>query len=198
MAMLKKDDILRGLRKIDKKAKEAGIIVDLAVYGGAALAIAFNIRHATRDVDAVMRGEPAFLRNAAAEVAVEEGWAKDWLNDGVKGFISGNEKMLLMESFGGFGASSTGGLRIYTPTPEYLFAMKCMAMRPEGIEGSRDISDIEALADIAGIRDAGEAMSLVEEFYPAARIPAKVRFGIEEIMEKAAMRRAEEPYKPRQ
>ncbi|MCL2831185.1 MAG: hypothetical protein FWD77_10730 [Betaproteobacteria bacterium] len=160
MTLLKKEDILRGLQKIDARAKEAGIIVDISIYGGAALAI-----------------------------AAEEGWPENWLNDGVKGFTSANENMRLMERFD---ASDSGGLRIYTPAPEYLFAMKCMAMRPEGIEGSHDISDIESLADIAGIRDAEMALNIVESFYPASRIPPKVRFGVEEIMERMAKRRGEE------
>ena len=186
MAMLKKDDILRGLRKIDAKAKEAGVIVDLSVYGGAALAIAFDIRRATRDVDAIVHGAPDFLRRAATEIALEEEWPADWLNDGVKGFTSANERMRLMEDFE---ASETGGLRVHVPVPEYLFAMKCMAMRPEGLQGSHDISDIVALADEADIKDAEEALSLVEAFYPAARIPPKVRFGVEEIMGKVVQRR---------
>jgi hypothetical protein len=92
-----------------------------------------------------------------------------------------------------FAASPDGGLRIHVPTAEYLFAMKCMAMRPEGIDGSHDISDIEALAAIAGIADAESALSLVEAFYPAARIPPKVRFGVEEIMERLAARKAPHP-----
>lgn len=78
---------------------------------------------------------------------------------------------------------------MYPPAPEYLFAMKCMAMRPEGIAGSHDISDIEALAEVAEIADANAALALVEAFYPPARIPAKVRFGIEEIMERVIARR---------
>lgn len=192
MVMFKKEDILRGFRKIDAKAKEAGVVVDLSVYGGAALALAFNIRQATRDVDAVVHGAPDFLRLAAAEVAAQEGWPSDWLNDGVKGFTSSHEQMRLMEDFE---ASPTGGLRIYMPTPEYLFAMKCMAMRPEGLEGSHDISDIEALADEAGIEDAQTALSLVEAFYPASRIPPKVRFGVEEIMERVMVRRAQALHK---
>ena len=187
MALLTKDDILRGLRQIDSLAKTAGVLVDLSIYGGAALAIVFNIRHATRDVDAVVHGAPEFLRSAAAQVAIDEGWPSDWLNDGVKGFTSSNEKMQLMQLFEG---STAGGLRVHTPAPEYLFAMKCMAMRPEGIEGSHDISDIESLADIASIADIAAALSLVEAFYPASRIPPKVRFGVEEIMERVAARRA--------
>jgi hypothetical protein len=181
MAMLTKNDILRGLRKIDVKAKASGVLVDLAIYGGAALIIAFDVGHATRDVDAVVKGVPDFLKNAAADVAEEEGWPHDWLNDGVKGFVSSQEEMLLMEDFQ---ASPEGGLRIHVPSLEYLFAMKCMAMRPEGIDGSHDISDIEALATKIGFKSPAEALSLIEEFYPSARIPPKVRFGVEEIMER--------------
>jgi hypothetical protein len=180
MAMLTKDDILRGL---DAMAKEASIIIDLSIYGGAALAIAFDIRHATRDVDAVVRGNPDFVRQAAEKIAEEEGWPDDWLNDGVKGFTSCNEQMQLMV---GFEASTSGGLRIHIPTPQYLFAMKCMAMRPEGIDGSHDISDIKALAVAADIKSAEDALALVSSFYPASRIPPKVMFGVEEIMEQLA------------
>ncbi len=188
MVLLSKEDILRGFRKIDALARKAGVIVDLSVYGGAALAIAFDMRLATRDVDAVVHGNPDFLRKAAREVAMEEGWGEDWLNDGVKGFTSGKEQMRLMDEFPA--AGNAGGLRIHLPSPEYLFAMKCMSMRPEGIDGSHDISDIEALAGEAGIRDAKTALALVEAFYPAARIPPKVRFGVEEIMDRIAAKAA--------
>lgn len=189
MSLLKKEDILRGLKTIDDSAKAAGISVDLSIYGGAALALAFNIRHATRDVDAVVHGSPAFLRKITVEIATNEGWPEDWLNDGVKGFTSSREKMLLMKDFVG---SASGGLRIFTPAPEYIFAMKCMAMRPEGIGGSHDISDIDALADEANIESADAALMLVEAFYPASIIPQKVRFGVEEIMHRVLTRRAEE------
>ena len=180
MALLSKEDILRGLKKLDAKARQAHVLVDLSIYGGAALALAFDIRHSTRDVDAVVRGNPDFVRRAAAEIAIEEQWPEDWLNDGVKGFTSSNETMQLMIGFEG---STEGGLRIYTPTPHYLFAMKCMAMRPEGIEGSHDISDIKALAVAAGIKSADEALELITSFYPASKVPPKTLFGVQEIMQ---------------
>ena len=187
MTMLGKDDILQGFRRIDQKAKEAGVLIDLSVYGGAALMLAFDVRRATRDVDAVVNGSPDFLRRVAAEVAVECGWPADWLNDGVKGFTSAHEKMQLMREFAA--VPPAGGLRIHTPTARYLFAMKCIAMRAEGLDGSHDISDIEALADAAEINDVNAALELIESFYPAANIPAKVRFGVEEIMERVMRRR---------
>ncbi len=181
MALLTKDDILRGLREIDRQARAAAILIDLAVYGGAALVIAFDVNLATRDVDAVVRGSLDFVRAIAAKIALDEGWSPDWLNDGVKGFLSGNEDMEIIEAFPG---SPEGGLRVFVPTPFYIFAMKCMAMRPDGIDGSHDIADIEFLAKKIGIQTSEAAFSIIEGFYPASRIPAKVRFGVEEIMER--------------
>jgi hypothetical protein len=96
--------------------------------------------------------------------------------------------MRAMDDFAPEGGS--GGIRIYTPSPEYLFAMKCMAMRPEGMDGSHDFSDIEFLAEETGIRDAKSALDLIEAFYPASRIPARVALGVEEIMARIARRRA--------
>lgn len=192
-AGLTRGDILRGLRRLDELARKEKKIVEIAIYGGAALALAFDMRVSTRDVDAVIRSAPGFARAAAARIAAEEGWPADWLNDGVKGFVSANEEMRVMEEFGAEGGS---GLRIFMPSPHYLFAMKCMAMRPEGLDGSHDISDIEALAHAAGIPDAATALDLVESFYPRRIVPPKVRFGIEEIMERVAATRATSPRRP--
>lgn len=187
MAHLTKDDIENGLQGINERARRSAVLIELSVYGGAVLSLVFNAREITRDVDAVVNGDPTLLRRFAAEVAQEQGWPDDWLNDGVKGFRSSKERMRLYEKFSG---AAEGGLRVIMPTPEYLFAMKCMAMRPDGIEGSHDISDIELLADAALIQDAAHALSLIEQFYPASRIPPKVSFGVEEIMQRVIARRS--------
>ncbi len=180
MALLSQADILRGLAKLDAAAKAEGVFVDLSVYGGAAMALAFDARASTRDVDAVARGGHAFLRRAVARIAEEEQWPADWLNDAVKRFTSGHERMQALELFE---PSPQGGLRVYAPAPEYLFAMKCMAMRIAGTD-AHDLADIRFLAKETGIRDAKAALALIENFYPRGRIPAKVQFGIEEIMER--------------
>lgn len=186
MTSLTKDDILRGLHALDAKARAAGMIVEFAIYGGAALALGFDLRQSTKDVDVVVHGSPDFLRQAAREVAQEEGWPEGWMNDGVKGFVAANEQLELMAAFPG---PQGGGLRIFTPRPEYIFAMKCLAMRLDGIDGAHDVSDIEALADIVGVANTEEALELVEAFYPREQIPAKTRFGLEEIMERVQARR---------
>jgi len=74
MTLLSRQNILHGLNRLDAVARAEGILVDLAVYGGAALALAFDLRMATKDVDAVVRGKPEFLRRAVKQIADEEGW----------------------------------------------------------------------------------------------------------------------------
>jgi hypothetical protein len=178
MIILRKEDIQRGLEQLDQKAKRDGLVVDISVYGGAALILAFDLQRATRDVDVVIKGDVSLVRKLAAEVAEENHWPESWLNDGVKGFVSANEDMQQL----GLDAGNKGGVRIYTPSAKYLFAMKCMAMRSE--EGAHDRGDISFLAREAGIKDTDTALDLVASFYPTTRIPAKVAFGVQEIMER--------------
>lgn len=166
-------------------AREAGVTIDLAIYGGAALSMEYNMRDSTRDVDAVVRGNPTFVRNASKTIADEMGWTDSWLNDGVKGFLSSKDTTSL-RAFKDFEqiSDSSGGLRIYTPTPEYIFAMKCMAMRSQSDGGTSDYSDIEKLAEILDIKSPQEAIDIVESFYPASMITPKTLFGVQEIMER--------------
>jgi predicted nucleotidyltransferase len=189
--MLSRDEILEALRDMDARARAAHLLVDISIYGGSALVLAFDARIATRDVDAVIRSNSAFARDLCRQIALERGWPEDWLNDGVKGYLSPQESLDLMRDFPG---GEDGGLRVHLASAEYLFAMKSMAMRPEGIDGSHDVSDIIALAKRIGLSSAKEALALVEQFYPLHRIPPKVAFGIEEIMERIqAERNSESP-----
>ena len=180
--MFSKTDIERGLTRLGEIAYNAEKIIDIAVYGGSAIALAWGFRVSTRDVDAVIHGEPEFLRGAVKQVADEEDWPENWLNDGVKGFISANQELQLQ---GSYPSIQNLGLRVYVPTAEYMLAMKCMAMRIESIEGAQDVEDIRELLQILDMKSAEQVLNLVEKFYPRALIPAKVSFGIEEILEQA-------------
>ncbi len=66
-------------------------------------------------------------------------------------------------------------------SPGYLFAMKCLAMRIGGASDRGDVDDIRSLGDILGLRTLAEAIDLVARYYPAEALPAKTRFGLEEI-----------------
>ena len=177
--------ILDGLRQLHEAAVRARLVVEIAVSGGSALALAYDLREATKDVGAVFHSENvSAARKLIGEIAEKNNWPEDWFNDGVKGFLSANEALIEFEDFVGH---ANFGLRVFVPTAEYLFAMKCMSMRI-GEETSSDIEDIQELAVVCGISSAEEALQLLETFYPAKRIPPKVCFGVEEIFQDAVLR----------
>jgi len=162
------------------RALAAGRVVDLAVYGGSALALAYDLRRTTKDVDAVYENDKDFIRKAVAAIAVELELPQDWLNDAVKGYLSQNEPGNLLR-FASYPSETEVGLRVFVPAPEYFFAMKCIDIRLGA--GSNDVDDVKNLALVCNIKDADQALKIVESFYPGKRIPPKTSFALEEIFQ---------------
>ena len=166
--------------ELGRRSFGLGRTVELAVYGGSALLLTLNRRVATRDVDAVFEKDKDFVKRIAGEMAAEFGWDENWLNDGVKGWLSAYDSDA-KRLFKTYPSEDQPGLRVFVPKPEYLFAMKCRAMRVGGIEASSDIADIKRLARDIGITSSEQALALVETFYPQGQLEPKTRFGLEEI-----------------
>jgi hypothetical protein len=104
------------------------------------------------------------------------------LNDGVKGWLSTIDADPSSKAlFKTYPSEEQPGLRVFVAKPEYLFAMKCRAMRVGGVDSPSDIEDIKLLARQIGITSSKDALSLVEKFYPHNVIEPKTRFGLEEI-----------------
>jgi hypothetical protein len=168
--------------RIGQMAVASGKIVEISVYGGSALILTLNHRPATRDVDAVFEKDRIFIRHASEVLASEYGWPSDWLNDGVKGFLSRADTRPDAKSlFRTFPAGETIGLRVLIASPGYLFAMKCLSMRIGDAQHRGDVDDIRSLAAMLRLRTIEEAVDLVARYYPADILPAKTRFGLEEI-----------------
>jgi hypothetical protein len=178
---------LEALHELGRRAFAEDRTIEIAIYGGSALMLTYDWRLATKDVDAVFEADKQTIRRLAKEIAEEYGWDADWLNDGVMGFLSakdaGSEAKRLFRTYP---SEEEPGLRVMVPNPEYLFAMKCRAMRIGGIEGSVDVDDIRRLAGEIGLTNAREALDLVTAFYPDRLIEPKTRFGLEEIFERMA------------
>jgi hypothetical protein len=170
------------LHELGRRAHDAGRIIEIAIYGGCAVMLTLAARPATRDVDAVFEKDKDFVRKIAQDMALDFGWDSDWRNDGVKGYLSTAESdPSVKRLIGTYPSEEQPGLRIFIPRPEYLFAMKCRAMRVGGVEGKGDIDDIRRLARLIGIKTAEEALQLVLGFYPNNMIEPKTQFGLEEI-----------------
>lgn len=168
--------------RLGRKAIEAEKIVEISVYGGSALVLTTSYRISTQDVDAVFEKDRAFINRAAEQIATEFGWPTDWLNDGVKGFLSNRDADTDAKTlFRTYPSEARSGLRVFVASPAYLFAMKCLAMRAGGIGQNEDVQDIKQLGDILGVSSAGDAFAIVSRYYPSGRLPPKTQFGIEEI-----------------
>ncbi len=179
---LSRDVLVEAFGDLGRRAWALGKTVEIAIYGGSALMLSYDWRLATKDVDGVYEADRTTVRALSTAVAADRGWPENWLNDGVKGFLSAlDAESGVKNLYGEFPSSDTPGLRVFLPRPEYLFAMKCRAMRVGGVDENSDLDDIRRLAGEIGLAGADEALSLVASFYPRAQLEPRVQFGIEEI-----------------
>jgi hypothetical protein len=172
----------QAFERLGELARAAGKSVEISVYGGSALVLTTDFRVSTRDVDAVFENDRSFVRQAARAVAAEFGWDETWINDGVKGFLSAQDRTEGAKSlFRTYPDENGPGLRVFVATPRYIFAMKCLAMRIGATEDTGDIDDIRRLGSQLGIKSARDAFALVSKYYPRGELPPKTQFGLEEI-----------------
>ncbi|HMK90876.1 MAG TPA: hypothetical protein VK446_14740 [Methylocystis sp.] len=178
-------------------ARDAGRVIDIAVYGGSCLMLVSNFRLATADVDAVAMEDQSFLDEAALDVAERRGWPRDWLNDGVRTYLSplleGYEQHTLFRAYPN---EQTPGLRVFVPSAEYILAMKLMALRLDLGGGSNDLEDIFNLLQIAGLKDKSEIIGFAARFYPEARVSGKLALAIDYIWTEYRKRQKDAAHEP--
>jgi hypothetical protein len=167
---LSADDIRRLFGELASELDAAGQRAEIFLVGGAAIALCFDDRRATRDLGAVF-APTSSVRRAAAAVADREGLDPDWLNDAVKGFLPGPDPNAVRYF-------EAPGLLVDVASAEYLLAMKLFSSRAE-----TDADDIALLYREVGYRTIEEGIALVERSYPGRPIVAKVQFLLEEIVE---------------
>jgi hypothetical protein len=173
MAALTARDMRRLFGLLDEELRRAGIEGQLFLAGGAVMCLAYSARPSTQAVDALFR--PAReVRAAASRVGVQAGVGPDWLNDGVKGFLSERGE------FSPF--LELDHLRVMVAQPAYLLAMKCLAFRI-GAE-FHDEDDIRYLLRHLDIRSYEQAIAAITRFYPLERFPQKTLYALAELLPK--------------
>jgi hypothetical protein len=170
---LKREQILAALQALSEELGKQGVTGEVCLFGGTVMVLAFTARLSTKDVDALF--QPAqTIRELARRIAAEQHLPADWLNDGVKGFIS-----IRHETTAG-NLPQFPHLRLTMPVPEYLLAMKCMAARIGGTtDEPSDVADIVFLVRHLQFNSAKEVLDLVGQYYPANRIPVKTQYLVE-------------------
>ena len=141
------------------------------------MVLAFAARLSTKDVDAVL--QPAKTsRDIVSRLAEELSLPADWLNDGVKGFVSARHETTTGD------LPQFSNLRLTMPVPEYLLAMKCMAARIGGTtDEPSDVADIVFLIRHLKLGTAADVLDLVGLYYPENRSPVKTQYLVEGLFE---------------
>ncbi|MFI6507881.1 DUF6036 family nucleotidyltransferase [Streptosporangium sp. NPDC050855] len=145
-------------------------MVDLYIFGGAAMALAYDARRSTRDIDAVFEPHGIVLDEARA-VASELGLPSWWLNEQASAYVAPGGDSSARRVF------DHPGLRVSAASPEHLLAMKVLAAR------RRDISDIQALVERLALGSTDEILALCAEVFPDEPVPDRARLMLEDLFD---------------
>jgi hypothetical protein len=165
-----REEIIDALGALAAELHRSGITAEMYVVGGAAIALAFDERRATRDVDAVFEPKGA-VYDAAARVGAERGLPEGWLNDAVKGFLEGPDPDAAP-------VLDVPGLRCYAASPEVLLALKVLAHRT-----GEDEEDLRLLAAALGLDRSEQILAVAEKTY-GDRLDPAARFFVEALFDR--------------
>lgn len=168
--MLGRAEIMRYLEQINEALKERNRRGEICLFGGAVMCLVFESRDSTKDVDALF-APTSELYTIIKNIADEHHLPSDWLNNSVKGFVSHHHDVRLFRKM--------SHLDIYAASPEYMFAMKCLAARTYD---SKDVEDIRFLLRYLNIPTVENALTILEQFYPKNRILPKTAYLLEELL----------------
>ena len=145
-----RDTIIELLTELGRRLSAKGVAGRLYVVGGAAMALEFDTRRTTRDIDAVLHPRTT-VADEAASMALDLGLPPGWLSDAAQPFIP-----LPDDDPVSFGVE---GLQIAVSSAANLLAMKMAAGRPQ------DITDLVVLFRHLKIRSPEQAVDLAERMY---------------------------------
>jgi hypothetical protein len=160
--------ITEALRRLGERLAYRGVVADLYVFDGAAIALAYDLRRSTRDVDALIQPHGAVLAEAEA-VALELGLPRWWLNEQASSYVAPGADMQAPLVF------DHPGLRVHAASAPHLLAMKVLAGR------RRDADDIRSLADHLGLQTAQEIRAICADVFPDEPIPKRSELLVEEL-----------------
>jgi hypothetical protein len=168
--MLNKNEMIKYFEIINEKLKQKALTGEICLFGGAVMCLVFESRAATKDIDAVF-APTTEMYQIIKNIAEEHQLPQDWLNLAVKGFVSSNHDIRLFQKM--------SHLDIYAASPQYMFAMKCLAARSD----SKDFDDIRFLIKHLNIKTMDEAIKILGKYYPQKRILPRTQYVLEEFLE---------------
>lgn len=162
------EEVLELLHELSDGLQARGTKAELFLVGGSAMSLCYSPRRLTRDLDAIFEPKTV-VYEVARDIAIARGIPESWLNDGVKGFLPGNDQdaRVLFE---------TEWLTVRVASPRYMFLLKAFASRL-----GADEDDLRVLWPLTGFKDVPEALEALEKAYPHVELPPRAKFLLQEL-----------------
>jgi Nucleotidyltransferase of unknown function (DUF6036) len=167
--VLGRKEIEHVLRTLGERLARRGVTAEIYVFGGAAMALAYDSRRATRDIDAVFVPHGVVLEEAR-KVGEQLGLPSWWLNEQASAYVAPGGDPDAPRIF------DHPGLRLTAASPRHLLAMKVLASRPP------DADDIALLVKSLGLQTVDEILSLCADVFPDEPPPVRARKLLEDIL----------------
>jgi len=168
--VLDRQMLTEAFRRLGDRLAYRGVVADLYVFGGAAMALAYDLRRSTRDVDALLQPHGVVLAEAQ-NVAQELGLPQWWLNEQASAYVAPGGDPEAPLSF------DHPGLRVSTASPEHLLAMKAMAAR------RRDTDDLRLLVGRLGLTSPEQVIALCSRVFPDEALPDRAHLVLADLFE---------------
>ena len=176
----KRSDIIYYLRLLSGMAREERLILEITFYGGTCLLLAYDYqeRKLTKDIDAIIHPrEPA--EAMIKRIAATEGLPEDWLDEGVRQFLSpkGETYVTRLPELKTF-----SNLKISFPSAAYLIAMKIRSSVRSRFGYDGDLDDLKFLCRKTGLKSVDEAQAHLDRFFDDEVIPERALEAIKEVI----------------
>jgi predicted nucleotidyltransferase len=168
--LLDRTAIEEAFRRLGDRLADRGVVADVYVFGGAAMALTYDARRATRDIDAVFEPHGIVLEEAG-RVAADLGLPSWWLNEQASVYVAPGGDPSARRVF------DHPGLRVSAASPEHLLAMKVLAAR------RRDADDIRVLVQHLRLGSVDDALAICARVLPDEPVPDRARLVLEDIFE---------------
>jgi hypothetical protein len=176
-----REDIVTLLQELGARLDARGLGAEVFVLGGSAIAVAYDARRVTADIDEIFVPVDQVEREVAA-MAEEHGLPLGWLNNAVVGTLQG-----VLNDDAPRDLLASAGIAVKVASPEYILALKAMISTREL---DRDIEDAATLCHLLGITSERELEGVARRYFGARSALGVQELRFERIIDRAERMRA--------
>ena len=169
--LLDRARILAAFALLDQRLGRRDVVAQVHVVGGAAIALAWEDRRTTRDVDALFETDGhGILVEEIHGVAQDLGLPESWLNEQATFYAPTDYRSHEGTVYDGH------HLQVAAASPQVVLAMKVRAARPT------DVDDIRFLLSVLELEDVDAIVEIHDRFFPGDPLPAPKRMLLEDLV----------------